>query len=119
MTDIQPLVHKTIRHLARIHPGVRFVRDERQWVVYCRDGTWQVFDRWPGFTVYVERAMRRAKVPASMPLRILWEHLRPAMQAGPPIAVATRDDLPRNPFIGLHLAKARAAAKTHGVPRDA
>lgn len=116
---IQAMVDKTIRHLARIHPGFRFVRDESCWVVFCRDHTWRAFNSWPRLTNYAEEAMRRAKVPAALPLELLRRHLIDAMRAGPPIAVASRDDLPRNPFIGLRMAKARRhKAAAAALPAD-
>jgi hypothetical protein len=103
------MIDTTIRCLARIQPGFRFVRDERRWVVFCRDGAWHTFDSWPGSMAYAVKAMQLAKVPADRRRDIILNHLVPAMKAGPPIAVASRDDLPRNPFIGLRLRRAKAA----------
>lgn len=110
MSDAVHLAEKTVRTLARIHPGFRFLLDEREWVVFCRDGTWQSFDSWPGLRVYVEKAMRRAKVPTHLRYEVL-QRLVPAMQAGPPIAVANRDNLPRNPFLSMKLRLSKAAAR--------
>lgn len=105
------MVDKTVRALARIHPGFRFLLDERQWVVFCRDGTWQEFDSWPGFTPYVEKALRAAKVPAPR-RRWVSRNLLPAMRSGPPIAVGSRSDLPRDPFLGMKLRLSKAAARS-------